>query len=218
LARLGREHPLPVRLFEIGASAGLNLRADEYCYVDEHGRAHGLPSSPVRLEVAWAGVPVPDTMPRIVERAGSDIEPVNATTPAGRLTLMSYVWPDQHDRLQRLRSALEVAAHVPATVRAQDARGFVNELELADGTVTVLWHSVMWQYLPRSDQRAVLARLDALGGHASRDRVLAHLALEPLRRSPRSDREFLVVLRMWPTGERRVLGSAAPHGLPTVWE
>jgi len=45
-----------------------------------------------------------------------------------------------------------------------------------------------------------------------------HLFLEPTRRTPEDETEFLVVLTAWPGGERRILGHAAPHGLPVTWE
>jgi hypothetical protein len=154
----------------------------------------------------------------VTDRLGSDIAPVDPTTEEGRLTLLSYVWPDQVARCARLRDALDVAAAVPAQVREQGARAFVDDLDLAEGCSTVLWHSVMWQYLDRDDQHAVGARIGALGAQATADRGFAHLFLEPTRRSPEEELEFLVVLRVWPGGERRVLGVAAPHGLPTTWE
>ncbi len=209
---------LPVRLVEIGASGGLNLRADRFCYLDDHGRTHGRRDSPVRLAGAWAGRPVPADVPEVVERLGADTSPVDVHTEDGRLTLMSYVWPDQRDRWTRLLAAFVVADETPARVRRQDARALVEDLRLADGTVTVLWHSVMWQYLDPPDQQAVAARIEELGAQADRRRAFAHLLLEPGRRTPESEREFLVVLRAWPGGTRRILGAAAPHGLPTVWE
>jgi hypothetical protein len=42
--------------------------------------------------------------------------------------------------------------------------------------------------------------------------------LEPLRRTPESEHEFLVVLTEWPTGERKVLGRSRGHGVPTDWD
>ena len=30
--------------------------------------------------------------------------------------------------------------------------------------------------------------------------------------------DFLVVLELWPTGDRRILGSTVGHGVPTTWE
>ncbi len=213
------EHRMPVRLFEIGSSGGLNLLADRFAYVDEAGTAHGDPSSVVRLDPAWRGAPLP-AWPglEIVERAGSDVMPVDATTTEGRLTLTAYVWPDQSARLERLRGALALAAEVPVGVRRQDAASFVQGIELREGAVTVLWHSVMWQYLSADDQEAISRRVGELGEQATGATPFAHLFLEPTRRTPAAPHEFLVVLTEWPGGERRILGESVGHGLPTTWD
>jgi hypothetical protein len=213
------EHRAPVRLFEIGSSGGLNLLADRFAYVDEAGTVHGDPSSVVRLEDAWHGPPLtpwPDL--EIVERAGSDVMPVDATTTEGRLTLTAYVWPDQAARLERLRGARALAEQVPVPVRREDAVSFVDGIELREGTTTVLWHSVMWQYLSGDDQQAITRRVEQLGERASDAAPFAHLFLEPTRRTPDSSHEFLVVLTEWPAGRRRILGESVGHGLPTTWD
>ena len=217
LLHIAREFRLPIWLHEIGASAGLNLRADRYRYVADNAE-WGSPDGPVVLDDAWHG-PAPPTIAKlkIVDREGSDLAPIDPTTHDGRLRLLSYVWPDQTKRLARLRGALEIAERLPVTVRREDALSTVRRLTLVPGYVTVLWHSVMWQYLPRADRTAINERLDALGTSATKRAVLARLTLEPQRRSPGSDHEFLVELQCWP-GDRRILGVAAPHGLPTTWE
>jgi hypothetical protein len=219
LLQLDPNQPRRVRLFEIGSSGGLNLRADRFGYTDQHGRRFGDPDAGLLLEGAWRGRRL-DVRPglEIVQRLGSDVLPIDVTSSLGRLTLTSYVWPDQTARLDRLRAAFEVAREVPAEVRRQDAVSFVNDLELMDQTSTVLWHSVMWQYLNKSDQDAVSARIEELGAQATRDRPFAHLYLEPTRRTPGGDHQFLVSLRTWPGGVRRVLGRSVGHGIPTTWE
>ncbi len=216
LVQLVAAAPLPVRLFEIGASAGLNLRADRYRYLTEDGRAWGPVDSPVVLRDAWRGAVPVDTAVHVVERAGCDVAPIDAGSAQGRLRLMAYVWPDQVERFARLRAALEVAAQVPARVVAAPARDFVDALELASGTVTVVWHSVMWQYLSTAERAAVLGRLDELGGDAGADRLLAHIALEP-RRVATGEHSFVVSLQRWPDGGEQVLGVAAAHGVPVEW-
>ncbi len=118
-------------------------------------------------------------------------------------------------RLERLRSAFEVAATLPVDLRRQGAGEFLDGLDLEESTTTVVWHSVMWQYLPAEEQVAVTARLDALGETATATRRLAHVAVEPVRRDP--EPVFEVSLRLWPGGEARVLGTTVPHGVPTTW-
>lgn len=218
LQRLVESVPLPVRLFEIGASAGLNLRADHYRYTLADGSSFGPADSAVVLEEAWSGREIKPAEVRIAERVGSDIAPVNPLSEEGALTLTSYVWPDMQGRLDRLRGALEVARKVPADVRREDALSFLRNLELAEGHVTVVWHSVMWQYLSPEDQAAASGLITALGEQATPEAPLAHLCLEPMRRTPEAEPEFLVVLQVWPGGVPRILGSADPHGLPAHWE
>ena len=77
---------LPLRVLEIGASAGLNLRWDHYAY--DTGRVVcGPPDSPVRFSGIWDGDP-PDLPGRfeVAERGGCDRNPLDATTPEGRRT------------------------------------------------------------------------------------------------------------------------------------
>jgi hypothetical protein len=211
--------PGPLRLFEIGASAGLNLRADRFRVEPAHASGVGPYDSPVVLPDPWLGHRPPGVGPlQIVERGGCDTDPVDPTAQEGRLRLTSYVWPDQPARLERLRGAMQIASQVPATVVRRSARDFVADLALAAGTTTVLWHSIMWQYLDDRERSDVVARLDSLGETAAADARLAHLSLEPRRRTPASDHEMLVVLRTWPGGEERVLGAALAHGIPTTWD
>ncbi|NEA35209.1 DUF2332 domain-containing protein [Streptomyces sp. SID13031] len=218
LLRLAEVVPLPVRLFEIGSSGGLNLRADHFRYNLADGSSYGTADSSVVLEDAWSGRPITPAVLRIAERVGSDIAPVNPLSEDGALTLTSYVWPDMTARLERLRGALEVARKVPADVRREDALSFLRNLELSEGHVTVVWHSVMWQYLSPAEQTAGDALIVALGARATPTTPLAHLCLEPMRRTPEAEPEFLIVLQVWPGGAPRILGTADPHGLPAYWE
>lgn len=209
--------PHPIRLHEVGASAGLNLRADHFRY-DSDGGSWGAAASPVRIADAWRGALPPVTVhPRIVERRGADLDPIDPATEDGRLRLMSYVWPDQMIRMGRLRSALALAARVPAELVTASAGEYVATLDVRPGRCTVLWHSVMWQYLDASEQAAVQAETDRIAAHASDAAPFALLALEPRRRAGRSGHPFTVTLRIWPGGQERVLGEAAPHGPPVTW-
>lgn len=216
LLHLPRE--LPLRLCEIGSSAGLNLRMDLYAYRDQHGGLFGDGTSPLVMDGAWHGRAL-ERCPslEVAARVGSDLRPVDVGSPQGRLLLTAYVWPDQRHRLERLRAAFKVAGRHPAAVHPVDAHTFVDRLELRDATTTVLCHSVMWQYLSRADQEHVRARLDELGRSTTARRRLAHLRLEPERRRTEGDHEFLVSLTTWPGGESRVLGVAQPHGVPVTW-
>ncbi|HEX4472863.1 MAG TPA: DUF2332 domain-containing protein [Nocardioides sp.] len=227
LLRLAERWPLPVRLFEIGSSGGLNLQADRFRFTGgaSRGGAWGDPASPVVLDRAWTGARVPTDAPlEVVERSGSDVHPVDVTTEDGRLTLTSYVWPDMAARHARLAGAITLARSRPVSLERADAAAYVESLHTEPSTLTVLWHSVMWQYVPPEQQERVTARLDAVGGSTASDAPLVHLFAEPTRRTAGASHEFWVCARTWPAsggrvgGEREFLGRMAAHGLPVTWE
>jgi hypothetical protein len=214
---LTRRFPLPIRLFEIGASAGLNLRADHYLYRFTGGQ-WGPAGSAVVVDDAWRGRRPPDVSLRIIERHGFDIAPVDAVSDDGRLTLLSYVWPDMPDRLQRLVGAIGIARRVPAGLDRMSAADAVHGLRVVHGTLTVLWHSVTWQYLTAGERAQVNARMAALGATADATKPLVWLSLEQRRRTPGAAHEFQLRARCWPDGTDEVLGVSAPHGPPVIWE
>jgi len=223
-AGAGAGAALPVRLWEVGTSAGLNLRADAYRYqVGTGPRAPGWgpPASPVVLDPAWEQAPpwlaAAPAQLDVVERVGADPHLLDPASERDATTLASYVWPDQLDRLARLRGALAVARRVPVRAVRTTAAELLDGLELSTGVLTVVQHSVVRQYLSASEQQHVEARLQDLGARASAERPLAHVAVEPRRLAPGEDVAFWVVLRTWPGGEEEVLGEARPHGVPVRW-
>jgi hypothetical protein len=214
----GRQRGLPVRLLEIGASGGLNLLADRFCYHDGSGPVQGDPHSAVQLVDAWRGrslQPWPGLT--VVERSGCDPMPVDVTSDEGALTLTAYVWPDQPARLDRLRGAVRLAAEQPVAVRRQPASDFLAGVEPRQGATTVLWHSVMWQYLPADEKQAVETRIQELAAAATDEAPVVRLSLEPTRTQEGDRHEFLVAMQVWPAGDHRVVGVAEPHGLPTTF-
>jgi hypothetical protein len=220
LLRINRGFDFPVRLFEIGSSAGLNLRADHYHYRHAGGR-WGPVDSPVIIDDVWHGRLPPRGAVRIVERHGYDIAPIDVTGAAGtdgELTVLSYVWPDQDARLDRLRGAIAVARNVPARLERRTAADAVAGLTLADGALTVLWHSITWQYLSAGERKAVRDGVSALGAAASARSPFAHLTLEPARDGPGTPIKFLVRARSWPVGALEILGQCHPHGPPVNWQ
>jgi hypothetical protein len=203
---------MPLRLLELGASAGLNLRWDAYRYEDAWGDA----SSPVKIERRYEGAlpPFEPAAVEVVERRGCDASPVDPTTEEGRLTLLSFVWPDQGERVELLRAALDTAPAIPATVE-QAGAGEWLERELAEpgpgGVMTVVFHSIFWQYLDEDEQERVRATLEHAGARATDDSPLAWVRMEPERELTR------VEATLWPGGEMRLLARAGYHGRPVHW-
>lgn len=155
---------LPLRILELGASAGLNLNWDRYRYESsrsgEPGEAGwGDEMSAVRF-VHFFDVPPPmDRGAEVVERKGCDLEPIDPTTEEGALSLRSFIWADQLGRLSLLDGAIAIAQAAPVELERLDAATFL-ERELAKprvGMATVVYHSVFIQYADE-DQRMRIRR------------------------------------------------------------
>jgi hypothetical protein len=212
-ALLALSHGMPLRLLEPGASAGLNLLFDFYRYEE----LWGDPSSPVRLVDRYVGAPPPfePAGVEVVERRGCDRNPVDAASDDGRLTLLSYVWPDQVERVDLLRGALEVAGRVPPVTLDRAPAADWTEVALSapapPGVATVLFHSIMWQYLSEDERAQVTASVELAGARATRDAPLAWLRMEPDGQATRLD------ATVWPGGEHRLIARAGYHGRPVRW-
>jgi hypothetical protein len=197
----------PLRLLEAGASAGLLLRFDAFRYVLPDGTSWGPEGSPLVLDSFVSPVPL-DPALAVASRRGCDASPVDPASAEGRLLLESYVWPDQVDRLARLRAACDLAASVPAAVDRADAVTGVRErlAEPSGDAVPVVYHSVVMQYLTAEARAAFVAALSSAGA-----RPLAWLRFEP------EGGDFVVRLTTWPDGTDRLLGRAHPHGYDVSW-
>ncbi|WP_192356467.1 DUF2332 domain-containing protein [Mesorhizobium mediterraneum] len=213
---VARETGLPLDLCEIGASAGLNLLFDSFHY--RYGDAEwGDPASPVRLapEVRGLAVPLGGAID-VRHRAGCDIAPIDVADAAARLRLRSYVWADQAARLARLDAALSLAEKFPPLLVKADAADFIEKALATrqQGGTFVLYHSTMWQYLPRATKDAITATLEQAGRQATAAAPIARLRMEP--RDP--TKEWAVLsLTLWPGGETRRLAHCDYHGRWIEW-
>ena len=202
---------LPLRILEVGTSAGLNLRWDQYRY-GGGGAAWGSIDSPVDLTGLWLDAPavLPRAL-RVAERRGCDPRPVDPTSPEGRLSLEASLWADQVTRFARLRGALDIAARVPATVDRKSAHEWLPRQldEPAPGLATVVYHSIVQEYFSAEVRSAFHACLQEAGERASLDAPLCWLRLEPI-----SDPELRYAVRLtrWPGGAERVVAWSGPHG------
>jgi hypothetical protein len=149
----------------------------------------------------------------VVSRVGGDLAPVDPVSESGRLKLLAYVWADQVERLDRLRGACQLAAEVPAEMRTETASETIARTRLEPGTWTVVWHSIMRQYLSLEQWEAIDAGIEALGATATGSARFAHVSLELVRGTTDTPVELVT----WPGRVIRQLGTAPPHGLPVTW-
>jgi hypothetical protein len=141
----------PLDLIELGASGGLNLLWDRYRYRYAAG-SWGSDDAELELVGEERGT-VPARLlhrrPEVRRRRGIDLEPLELHDPDAARLLECFVWPDQHERIARLRQALELARRKPPDVIRGDYVELLPSL-LADRdpqALTVVFQTVSTVYL-----------------------------------------------------------------------
>jgi hypothetical protein len=165
LARIAADEGRPLALIEVGASAGLTLFPD--CYGYEFEATDGAPgespgavtrlspdgasegSFPV-LHCTTAGpVPLPSELPRVVWRAGIDLNPLDVRNPDDVAWLEALIWPEQDFRRERLRRAIAIARADPPMLVAGDLNDELVALaeQAPPEAALVVFHSAVMAYL-----------------------------------------------------------------------
>ena len=146
---------LPLAVLEIGASAGLNLLFDRYRY-DFREWTWGPQDARLTIAADWEGSRPPDANPIIAARLGCDRRPLDLRDDEARRRLRSYVWADQKDRMERLDRAIATALADPPRIEHADAADWLEALlaQPRPERVTVILHSIVWQYLGAEAQGA----------------------------------------------------------------
>jgi len=198
---VARRTRLPLRIIEIGASAGLNLLWDRYRY-ESAGGAWGDDTSAVRFTHSFEVSPPLNRTAAVVERKGCDLSPVDVTSDQGALTLRSFVWADQLARMAMLDGAIEIARASPVEVERIGAADFLErKLTRSDPRVaTVVFHSVFMQYVDAAERDRIANAIDRAG--------VFHLSFEP---GKTAEARFEVRLN----GE--LLGTSLAHGTGVRW-
>jgi hypothetical protein len=210
---LTKHYGLPLRLSELGASAGLNLLWDHYA-LDIGGRIYGPADAVITLKPDWQGDLPPRANPVIAARAGVDLNPLDPVRD--RLRSLAYVWADQKDRLQRTEIALSLAAALRPQIDRADAIDWLEE-QLAvpsPGVVHLVYHTIAWQYFPSGHQARGEAAFHAAGARATIDAPLAHLSME----ADDTPGNAALTLWIWPEGKVIRLGRVDFHGRWIRWD
>ncbi len=216
LAEISAQHGLPLDQLEIGSSAGLLSCWDQFAY-DDGATTAGDTSSRLRFGPEWWTTRTPglDRLQPVYRRRASDVSPIDIRTEHGRQTMMSFIWPDQIVRSQRLTAAMSIAAHVDVSVEQADAGHWLAvqlDAGLAHGVATVVFHSIVWQYLPASTRDEVRSVLAAAGSTSGVNNPLCWLRMEP---STPAHAELR--LTTWPGGEETLLAEVGYHGADIRW-
>lgn len=212
---ISKKFQLPIHIYELGASAGLNLNAGDYGLVA--GSAHYNPTSLIQLEPEWRGEDIDFVSIKIDQRSGCDLLPVDFQQNDNRLRLLSYVWPDQLDRVRLIKAAIAYSLSDRAIhVVKEDAIEFLQQA-LASRTrnqLKIIQHTIAWQYFPDELKQRGEALFETYGAKASNTAPLARIAME---NDGRNDSAALSIT-LWPKGETYSLGRADFHGRWIEWK
>jgi len=159
--------PEPLALLEVGASAGLCLLPDFYGY--DYGRTILGPEAPRSTPPVFpctinAATPVPAIPPRVVWRAGLDLNPVDLSVPGEVDWLEALIRLEQTDRLARLRAAIKIAAEQKPRLVKGDLRTDLAALarEAPKDATLVIFHTAVLAYVSSAAEREEFARSVAL--------------------------------------------------------
>jgi hypothetical protein len=120
-------------LVDLGTGAGLALHLDRYRYVYRaggHASVVGDPGAKVVLETELRGSqlpPLPSAVPRILDRVGIDIEPLDLGDREVRRWLAACI-PQEVGAVTRFHHAVEVAIANPARTVRGDARDVLPDV------------------------------------------------------------------------------------------
>ncbi len=215
----------PLALVEVGASAGLCLLLDQFCY-DYSGRIVGDRQSPVRIRCeARDGAPVPNELPNITWRYGLDLNPMDVRNADDVKWLLACIWPDHQDRRRRLEAALTLAQSNPPPLTRGDLVDALPTLltSVPPTAQLVVFHSATLPYVP--PERRIEFAHSLREASKARDVVwisneAPRMISEITELAPRqTGSSFLLGRTRFVRGQREdaLLALAHPHGAELSW-
>ncbi len=178
----GQNPGFPLSIVDIGASAGLHLLWNRYCY-EYNIKVVGDELSRVRIRAKVRGgnpPPIPNIFPRIAFQIGLDLNPVHLTDPDSALWLRALVWPEHKARAIQLKAATKLAIDNPPSLIAGDALetlpSVLNQVP-PDSTLCIFHAHTLNQF--SLDERA---RFDSLLDEYSMENDVHLLSAEMLTR------------------------------------
>lgn len=208
------ELPQPLALLEVGASAGLTLLPDRYNYDYAGHTITSDQAAPVLRCETRGRAPIPKTVPRIVWRAGLDLNPLDITDDEDVAWLRCLVWPDQPERARRLESAIAVARRDPPRVLRGDLVDDIAALAAqAPSTATlVVFHTAVLPYISAQRRADFAATVQEIGAVWLSNEGIRVLDLPDLPAPPPGTDPFVLI-----RDESRPLAFTESHGAWLHW-
>ncbi|HEY1428789.1 MAG TPA: DUF2332 domain-containing protein [Candidatus Tumulicola sp.] len=206
-------YQFPLRTFEIGASAGLNSRFDRYGYrgSDWHWGDRNAPL--VLHNRIVSGRPQHlNALVEVVERQACDMHPIDIGDAEAVRRLESFVWPDQLDRLERLRAAIEIARRVPVVIEREHFKPWLSRVvRPASGHATVVFQSIVEEHLDPEQRFGLHAAVDAVARTATAAAPMAYVRME------QNGATYETTVRTWPEDDVVTICRSDGHAQDIEW-
>jgi hypothetical protein len=200
---------------EIGASAGLNLQWDRYRCDYSSGLAWGESSSTVRLvcELRGDNRPRVQPLPKIAQRYGIDIDPLDVRNADDVRWLKALTWPERADRRELLERAVEIARAEPPKLIAGDAADVFSSVadSIPLDLALIVYHSFTMSQLDMEQRELLEDALCRLGARRPLARVGFEWATGADCPSLALTNYSAVQIQRW------MLATADPHGAWMRW-
>ncbi|HEY5046610.1 MAG TPA: DUF2332 domain-containing protein [Rhizomicrobium sp.] len=214
---IAQEAGEPLHLVEIGPSAGLNQRWDEYGVRYHRGTetfAVGPQEPALVLDVELRGNALPPlgATPKVATRVGLEVNRVDLSDPDQRDWLRALVWPDQLARFGQLERALEIALQARPNILTGDALELLPDVlcEVPANEAVCVYHTFVTYQFPEEKRQA----LDDLLVAVSLRRAVWRLSIEGTLTG-----EAPMLLYAYREGSRdkRILANCSGHGTWLEW-
>jgi hypothetical protein len=199
---------------ELGCSGGLNLLWDRYGYRYERG-AWGASTGLVlageeRTPVSGALL---ELVPVVRSRVGVDRDPPDLRDDDAVRLLQAFVWPGEHERLQRLEAAVASWREEPPQIVVGDMLDELPGLlaRRRDDALLLVWQSAALNYLPPERRDRVRELLEEAGSEGPLAFVETWQPLDG------SHDYYGLYVQVWPEGKRFEVAHSDFHGAWLEW-
>jgi hypothetical protein len=165
----------PVALVDVGTSSGLNLLMDQYHVRYSDGFEFGKLNSELILECDSKNTPRLST-PIIASRVGIDLNPIDLKDEDEKLWALSLIWPDQLERIDRLKKAIEILSRQRVNLRKGNALELLKPLgdEIPQDQHLCFMHSFVLNQFSPEDRHTFKSQLIEI----SKSRKLSRISFE----------------------------------------
>lgn len=164
-------------LVDIGVSGGLNFLMDKAQIQYTDGRTFGPSQALLQIRCESKGNPIPlDRHAVIIDRIGIDLNPINLLNEDERQWNLALIWPDQLERIERFKSAIQLLKITPLSFEMGNGIEVLPRVvsKISHGHLLCVMHSFTLNQFSKEDR----VTFDETISRLSSDRDIWRISLE----------------------------------------